>query len=927
MLLFILLSWSETQAFGLDIGGKYRALDTSSVEFHADPGCAKANGDPSALALLPFEKRQTLTIGFVSDSCYILRTQVEGSSSPLYITSPLKFPFSVYNATNGAEGIRAGFKILHVNTVPLQDGLNELYLIYRPYPQQYFYILGFLFEEKEFFAFYPGFMALLSFAYGAIIVPLTFFMILGLGSRNFIYVLYGAFTISFLIYVESYNQFVLSLFGLSDLILHNRFQETTTFIGAFALLFATLYIYGMIGKKVGGKWIDVTALVLSLSCLVQASSSFIDVQFAFHLQNLTIVGAALMGFIIFIFAIKKRLRGSLIMMLGYCWIAWFENHFIAFINGIITPSAFSQLGQVIGGAGEICCFSIAAGIIYLSELKKRVKTEHELAERINNLNGALERHLENVQKTVAEKVQDIKIIMKSIQQGIFTILPQGLKIHEEYSQHLETIFERTVIKDIEACDLLFAHAALGADEKDQARSCLLLAIGEVEISFQLNRHCLPAEMQIELPSGSTKTLELEWIPIVLDGMTEKILVTVRDVTQLRKLYRETEAAKRELRMIGEILAAPYDHFERVMQKSLSLLEENRSLIKGSPQHDPEVLNAIFIRMHTFKGLARSIGARELATTIHDAERYYSDLQHRSDTMWNIEKFQTDFDKVDQVLHEYLALHKRKLGRGSDQTQGHKLERTMLGQFVDNLYSLKPEDISLAGRRLLAPVAKGLTGLYFVTAESAFAEIVSDARDLAREFHKPEPQVQVNIMPCYLTREAYETLNSILVHLVRNSMDHGIETAEARIAKGKNPAGTITVGLEMIDGQARISFKDDGQGLDLELIRKKAIEQSWIDPRRDHAPQELVSFIFEAGFSTREVATEISGRGIGMSAVKDFLSHLGGSIEISLQSAAVADVGSIPFEFVMYLPSSCGKVQHWLNEEIETQERGPRKAAG
>jgi HPt (histidine-containing phosphotransfer) domain-containing protein len=465
-----------------------------------------------------------------------------------------------------------------------------------------------------------------------------------------------------------------------------------------------------------------------------------------------------MGFLVFLCAIKKRLRGSLIMTMGYCWIAYFENHFIAFVNGIITPSAFSQLGQVIGGAGEICCFSIAAGIIYLSELKTRARTEHEMAARIHRLNEDLELHLANVQKTVAEKVQDIKVIMNSIRQGIFTILPQDLGIHAEYSQHLEEIFERSAIKDVSACDLLLTHAAFGADEKEQVRSSLLLSVGEVAISFQLNRHCLPATMQIDLPSGTTKILELEWIPIVVDGITEKVLVTVRDVTQLRELHRETEAAKRELRMIGEILATPHDHFERVMQKSLGLLEENRSLILTSPQHDPEVLNAIFIRMHTFKGLARSIGARELATVIHEAERYYSELQHGNERLWSIERFQSDFDRVGRVLHEYLALRKRKLGRGLDPTQKQQLDREMLGQFVDHFYKLKPEDISLAGRSLLAPVVQGLSGLYYIKAESAFAEILTDVRDLAQEFQKPTPTVQLSIAPCYLTREAYETLN-------------------------------------------------------------------------------------------------------------------------------------------------------------------------
>ncbi|HYX33450.1 MAG TPA: ATP-binding protein [Oligoflexus sp.] len=916
-LFFIFISLYEIPAFGLDLGRSYWPLDTSRVEFYLDKGCHQANGASSRLADLPFAKRDSLTLGFVDGDCYILRTRIQAAPSRAYVSSPLKFPFSVYNASNGAEGVRSSFKVLHVNTIQLQDGLNELYLIYRPYAQQYFYILTFIFEEQDFFAFYPAFIALLSFAYGAIILPLTFFLILGLGSRNFIYVLYACFTISFLAYVESYNQFALSLLGLSDVILHDYFQDITTCIGSFTLLFATLYIYGMVGKKVGGRWIDSIVVLISASCAVQALCSFINVQWAFHLQNMTILVGGVVGGLVIALAIKKRLRGSVIMLFGYSWLLYFEIHFIAFIDGLITPSPFSQIGQIIGGAGEICCFSIAAGVAYLSELQKRARTERAMAGRINTLNKELEHHLENVQKTVAEKVQDIKIIMEHIQQGIFTILPQGLHIHEEYSQHLELIFERKALKDVEACALLFTHACLGADEKEQARSCLLLSVGEVDVAYQLNHHCLPTEMRIKLPSGRSKILELDWIPITTHGITEKILVTVRDVTQLRALYRETEVVKRELRMIGEMLATPFEHFDRVMEKGMRLINDNRAEIVRSPQPSREVLHTVFIRMHTLKGLARSIGARDLATAIHEAERYYSDLQQQPETKWSLERFEADFAAVESVLHEYLALYRNKLSRSNDSTQGHKLDSKMLESYLENLYALRRDDLGPRGRGLLVPLVKGLSDLYFVSAVDAFAGISKDARELAMEFDKPEPHVQLNIAPCYLTRAAYETLNNVLIHLVRNSVDHGLEPAEIRLAQGKPAAGTISASLERIGSELCIRYKDDGQGLDLNLIRQKALTRSRLASTQDHRPEDLALMIFEAGFSTRDAVTEISGRGIGMSAVKDFITDLGGRIDMAIPSQTQQNNGPIPFECIIHLPQTCGRDQHWLTQENES----------
>jgi two-component system, chemotaxis family, sensor kinase CheA len=158
-----------------------------------------------------------------------------------------------------------------------------------------------------------------------------------------------------------------------------------------------------------------------------------------------------------------------------------------------------------------------------------------------------------------------------------------------------------------------------------------------------------------------------------------------------------------------------------------------------------------------------------------------------------------------------------------------------------------------------------------------------AREVARQIGK-SVEVELAGAELELDRSILDRLADPLVHLVRNAVDHGIESPAARSAAGKPEEGQITIDARRDKNTIRISVADDGAGIDLDAVRAKAIEQGALHPdlAGDLPPEEIAALVFRPGLSTREKVSDISGRGVGMDAVKATVEALGGHVELRSQ---------------------------------------------
>jgi two-component system chemotaxis sensor kinase CheA len=215
---------------------------------------------------------------------------------------------------------------------------------------------------------------------------------------------------------------------------------------------------------------------------------------------------------------------------------------------------------------------------------------------------------------------------------------------------------------------------------------------------------------------------------------------------------------------------------------------------------------------------------------------------------------------------------------------------MIGELViaQTLVSHHPEvarlrDERLAGdlallTRVTADVQRITTSMRMVPIGNQFHRTARVVRDLARQVGK-RISLSTTGEATELDKTIAEALADPLLHMVRNSIDHGIETAEDRLAIGKDPCASIQLAAYHTAGQIVIQVSDDGRGLNREKILAKALERGLVRPGALLTDGEVYLLIFEAGFSTAEAVTGLSGRGVGMDVVKKHVEKLRGRIEI------------------------------------------------
>ncbi|MGA2809905.1 MAG: chemotaxis protein CheW [Candidatus Acidiferrum sp.] len=164
--------------------------------------------------------------------------------------------------------------------------------------------------------------------------------------------------------------------------------------------------------------------------------------------------------------------------------------------------------------------------------------------------------------------------------------------------------------------------------------------------------------------------------------------------------------------------------------------------------------------------------------------------------------------------------------------------------------------------------------------SIWSKFPRTVRDIAMSCGK-QVRIEMEGKETELDKTIIEAIKDPLTHIVRNSVDHGIERPEARVAAGKRAEGCLTLRAYHQDGQVNIEIRDDGAGLDHDKIKRKAVERGLLSAERaaQLTEREAVNLIFLPGFSTAEKITNVSGRGVGMDVVKTNIEKIGGTVDV------------------------------------------------
>ena len=199
--------------------------------------------------------------------------------------------------------------------------------------------------------------------------------------------------------------------------------------------------------------------------------------------------------------------------------------------------------------------------------------------------------------------------------------------------------------------------------------------------------------------------------------------------------------------------------------------------------------------------------------------------------------------------------------------------------------------------------EGVMKIRMVPINQIFSRFPRVVRDLQRELNKKIDLV-IEGEDTELDKSVVEDLLDPIMHCIRNSVDHGIEAPEARTAAGKPETGTILLKASNEGNQIVIEIKDDGAGIDVEKVRKKAVDRGLIHPDKAVTEQDAFNLIMQPGFSTADKISNISGRGVGLDVVKTMINNIKGNI--SIQSSAGKGTS-----FIIKLPLTLAIIQGLL----------------
>ncbi|MFN7008690.1 MAG: chemotaxis protein CheA [Allorhizobium sp.] len=208
-----------------------------------------------------------------------------------------------------------------------------------------------------------------------------------------------------------------------------------------------------------------------------------------------------------------------------------------------------------------------------------------------------------------------------------------------------------------------------------------------------------------------------------------------------------------------------------------------------------------------------------------------------------------------------------------------IAQSRLSQLADASIEIQLRAVSEDIERLSGELRDTMMVLRMMPVASLFGRFRRLVHDLSRETGK-RIELETEGETTEVDKTVIDRLADPLVHLVRNSIDHGLETPDERLAAGKSEAGRVLLSARQSGGEVIITVKDDGRGINRERVRAKAEASGLIAPGAQLADQDLLQLIFQPGFSTAAQITNLSGRGVGMDVVKKTVEALRGSIEVS-----------------------------------------------
>ncbi len=373
----------------------------------------------------------------------------------------------------------------------------------------------------------------------------------------------------------------------------------------------------------------------------------------------------------------------------------------------------------------------------------------------------------------------------------------------------------------------------------------------------------------KLHNSLGKHISLEYYPIRDNKNSIKAVVIVAsDITSLIEAQSQAEAQKESAKLVLNLV-----RHKREIQRFIEESRLSLSFIQKQMDEKNQLQNEeLYRHLHTLKGGSAMFSIQNLNLNCHLAESLLSEYKVNS-SKENFLALRTKCLEISQNFEAFLAKAQEILGTGFI-GQERKIEVS-----ISQIQNIARKIAHLPGRGSLAE--RFLSELTMEPAHS-FLQSYRETLDLlSQKMGKEVNPLDIVGGDLLVTPEVYSKLFASFIHALRNSIDHGIESPEVRIAMGKGRRGHISIQIQKpTDELILFKVQDDGAGISPSLVRKKLAAKG--ASLRQKSDSEVLQHIFDAEFSTREDVTSISGRGVGLNAIQAAAQELGGRVWVTSQ---------------------------------------------
>ncbi|SEI49928.1 Chemotaxis protein histidine kinase CheA, partial [Azotobacter beijerinckii] len=479
-------------------------------------------------------------------------------------------------------------------------------------------------------------------------------------------------------------------------------------------------------------------------------------------------------------------------------------------------------------------------------------------------------------REIGDLAHELEFLYEGLGNGWLTVAPAlaGLlqACHDRLAGMLEAVRERTAPPDGEALIAAIRNWCAGSREPVAEATAQKPALPEPSVPKATGPERLAPSADAEPePEAAAAGPELPGGPLLVAselpaaGAPNKVLPFVQRAEEAAREAAAQRAPQEMVRVPAELL------------EGLVNLAGETSIFRGRVEQQVSDIGFTLAEMEsTIERVRDQLRRLDTETQAQILSRYQAEAERAG---------YEDFDPLEMDRHSQLQQLSRALFESASDLLD--LKETLAARSRD------AETLLLQQARVNTELQEGLMRTRMVPFERLLPRLRRVVRQVAGELGK-QVELSVGNAEGEMDRSVLERIIAPLEHMLRNAVDHGIESAEVRRAAGKPEQGSIRLELLREGGDILLTLADDGGGIRLEAVRQKAIERGLMKPDAPLSDHEALQFILEAGFSTADRVTQISGRGVGMDVVHSEVKQLGGSMSIE----STPGVGS---RFLIRLP--------------------------